>query len=256
MRWIFVALAIALALPVHAQSFGQGKSVGLGADAETQAFVTSNLIATFYHELGHALIDVLALPVLGREEDAADILSTLLVDQLWEEESAVAMTFDSANAFLLYAAEDAAGGVEIPYWDEHSLDMQRYFNLACLFYGAHPATRGSIVTELELPQDRADGCEAEFDLAAASWEVMLEDLTPAPNAKGLRLVGADAKDPIAVILAGEIASLNAVYSLPEWIDIHVEACGEANAFYDPEARSITMCTEYAADLARIAATAE
>ena len=58
-------------------------------DADPKAdYVASNLVAIFYHELGHALIDQLDLPVLGKEEDAADILSVLLIDEVWEPEVA------------------------------------------------------------------------------------------------------------------------------------------------------------------------
>ena len=43
------------------------------ADEEREAFVEANLLGIFYHELGHALIDILQLPVFGQEEDAADV---------------------------------------------------------------------------------------------------------------------------------------------------------------------------------------
>ena len=59
------------------------------ADEATQAHVEANLLGIFYHELGHALIDVLNLPIFGQEEDAADVLSVFLIDALYEEDSAV-----------------------------------------------------------------------------------------------------------------------------------------------------------------------
>jgi Zn-dependent peptidase ImmA (M78 family) len=33
----------------------------------------------FLHELGHALLDVLQIPILGREEDASDQLATYML---------------------------------------------------------------------------------------------------------------------------------------------------------------------------------
>ena len=42
-----------------------------------------------------------------------------------------------------------------------------------------------------------------------------------------------------------------VLALPEWIDVSVANCGEANVFYHPEKRSITICNGYAKDLERI-----
>lgn len=49
----------------------------------------------------------------------------------------------------------------------------------------------------------------------------------------------------------EVAVLNKTYGLPEAVSVGVEPCGEANAFYDPTAKRITICTEYAEDMARV-----
>ena len=245
MRLLSRTVLIAATLCAPAQAFV------MPDDASAAQFVSSNMVSTFYHELGHALIDVLALPVLGREEDAADTLSTLLIHSIWEEESAVAMVYDTANAFLMYAAEAETSGYETPYWGEHSLDMQRYYNLACLFYGANPDQRDDIARELELPEDRAERCPDEFLLAEESWGGLLADLAPGPRSKGLRMVDADPNNPLVALIAEEVTSLNKVYGLPVWIDVRVEPCGEANAFYDPSESTITMCTEYAEDMLRI-----
>ncbi|TXI06433.1 MAG: hypothetical protein E6Q73_00525 [Pseudorhodobacter sp.] len=220
-------------------------------DPAARDFVESNVLATFYHELGHALVDTLQLPVLGREEDAADTLSALLIHDLWQEEPAANMVYHTAGAFLAYAAEAEAGGHDLPYWDEHALDMQRYYNLICLFYGANPDEREEMAIELELPQDRAQRCPDEFALAADSWGVMLEGLAPGPEAKGLVMVDTKARSVLRSLVATEVAELNKTYGLPEEISVSVEPCGQANAFYHPDARRITICTEYADDLGRL-----
>ena len=229
----------------------QAAAFEMPEDEGAAAFITSNVVATFYHELGHGLIDVLELPVLGREEDAADTLSTLLIHDIWLEESAVSMVYDTAYAFQLYAEEAETLGFETPYWDEHSLDLQRYYNLVCLFYGANPDEREDIAVDLELPENRGERCPDEFDLAEASWGGMLEGLEPGEGARGLRLVDSDPDEALGIILADEIATLNQNYGLPEWIDVVVEECGQANAFYQPDIRRIIICTEYAEDLHRL-----
>lgn len=226
-------------------------------DEAAAQFVTSNVIATFYHELGHALIDLLQLPVLGREEDAADSLSALLTHQIWEEDAATQIIYDTAFAYAAYAAEAEAGGWELPYADTHSLDQQRYFNLVCHFYGANPELRDDVARELELPKDRAMGCADEFSLIEGSWGAMLDGLTPSADTKGLKLVNADpSQDPVAAILDAEIKVLNESFGLPREIAVTVEDCGEANAFYEMGAYKITICSEYAPELARIYAEAE
>ena len=101
-------------------------------------FIANEVIATFYHELGHAMIDVLQLPVLGKEEDAADHLSVILMNDIWEEEAAANILASDATAYALLAAQREAGGQDPSYSDEHSLDMQRYYSVVCLFYGADP----------------------------------------------------------------------------------------------------------------------
>ncbi|MGL6211761.1 MAG: DUF4344 domain-containing metallopeptidase [Paracoccaceae bacterium] len=236
-------LAASLAPPALAFTFPE--------DEATARFVQSNVIAIFYHELGHALIDVLALPVLGREEDAADTLSTLLINSIWEEDAAVAMVYDTATAFLLYSDEAEKSGRETAYWGQHSLDLQRYYNLACLFYGANPDEREDVARELDLPKNRAELCPDEFQLADESWGALLGDLTPTAGSKGLRIVNADLKDPLVALVAEEVRALNEVYALPVWVDVRIEPCGEANAYYYPDDKSITVCTEYADDLVRL-----
>ena len=43
----------------------------------------------------------------------------------------------------------------------------------------------------------------------------------------------------------EVDYLNSIWTLPEPVGVQVGACDEANAFYDPEAKMITMCSEMA-----------
>ncbi len=47
-------------------------------DEARNEFVRDNLLAVFYHELGHALIERLELPIYGQEEDAADVAAVML----------------------------------------------------------------------------------------------------------------------------------------------------------------------------------
>lgn len=223
----------------------------LPEDEAAAAFVRANLISVFYHEVGHALIDVLDLAVLGREEDAADTLSALLINQFWEEEAAVELVYHTALSFLMFAELEETTGQGHAYWGQHSLDMQRYFSLVCLFYGANPDEREDVAVELGLPEDRAVRCPEEFESAEASWGAMLEGLPPQDNGPRLRLVVPADRDDYTAIIAEEIEALNGEYGLPVRVDVSVERCGEANAFYDPRARRVVMCIDYAEELERL-----
>ncbi|MDG2454039.1 MAG: DUF4344 domain-containing metallopeptidase, partial [Paracoccaceae bacterium] len=52
---------------------------------DREEFIRDNILAIFYHEFGHALIDVRDLPIFGQEEDAADVASVMLMHSLYEE---------------------------------------------------------------------------------------------------------------------------------------------------------------------------
>jgi len=220
-----LAVSLLLAVPAHADG--------------AQDFVTANIISTLYHEFGHALIDLTDAPVLGREEDAADILSVVLLDAFWEEDSAESITALTALSFELAAQENE----DPAYWDVHGLDMQRYYNQVCLFYGADPDIRTALAEEFDLPAERAATCVEEFDLAAASWASVLDPLTAQKPSKSIVFDG-EASSDIAALLADEVRDLNASFTLPRPITVSLASCGEENAFYDPETATITICTEF------------
>jgi hypothetical protein len=159
-------------------------------DEKLQTIVlTSQILFTLYHELGHALIDIFDLPVLGREEDASDQLASVLMS----EEPILALW-----AADFWRSVSGLGGDEYPeietFADTHGLNEQRYYNLMCWAYGGDPLVRGYIVAFSELPFDRAQGCEDEYDQMASAWAQLLapylkdpttfSELDPGRNASG------------------------------------------------------------------------
>ena len=90
-QFLWAALLCALAAGASAQSAFQ-----FPEDEAESAFIANEVIATFYHELGHALIDVLHLPVLGKQEDAADHRQAdqPLADLIAEEVAGLNQRFD------------------------------------------------------------------------------------------------------------------------------------------------------------------
>jgi hypothetical protein len=126
------------------------------ADAQTDAeqeeaatSVASATVFTFFHEMGHALIAIYDLPVTGREEDAA---------------------IDGANSFV---GEDEEEMDDLSFWDEHSLDEQRFYNILCWIYGKDSEGYQYLVDDETLPADRAERCPAEYDRMYRSWEALL-----------------------------------------------------------------------------------
>lgn len=247
-NWLLIIALFGAAAQVPA---AQAEQAAFSRDQAADNFVRANLIWVFYHEVGHALIDVLNLPVLGPEESSADTFAALMIDGLWNEEAAVDITVNTARGFELYAEDYKNRGFETTTWDTHGLEMQRYYQLACLIYGADTEMRAHLVSDLHLPDDRAGFCADEFLLASDGWRNALQMMALTKATKGLRLIGGNLGDPTAVTLAAEIGSLNQLYHLPEWIEVRIESCGEPNAFYYEVSRSITVCTEYAEDMLRV-----
>lgn len=140
--------------------------------AEAEAAVDGSLRFTLLHEASHALIDVFALPVVGREEDAADHLATLLLDDGTPAGADDALS--GAEAFY----EEPPDADSAVYWDEHGLGAQRFYNVVCLVYGRHPGAHADLVREDYLPQERADLCAEEYARTAAGWRRLL-----APHAR-------------------------------------------------------------------------
>lgn len=219
-------------------------------ETERDDFIRDNLIAVFYHEFGHALIDRLSLPIYGQEEDAADVASVMLMDRLYENERATEMVIATANSFN---GEVILSGDEEPaYWGVHGIDEQRYYNTICVFYGGDPEAREDMITLMGLPEERAEGCADEFDQANHSWGLVLDEISEDVGTNTFQL---DVRDDSAVftsdIMAAELDALNRDFALSIPLVVIVDACGEPNAFYNLEESSITMCSEFAAHLGAV-----
>lgn len=176
-------------------------------------------------------------------------MSVLLMNWLFEEETAQNIAYDSAFGFI----NDPSQTEEVSYWDLHGPDEQRYYNHVCLFYGAKPEEREDLASNLGLPEERAEYCPDEYDQAANSWGAIFDEMDA--QTSGEPMVFAEGSgtgsDVINRVLMDEVASMNADLELPQQVTVKVESCGEANAFYDPEEVSITFCTEFVAHLVNI-----
>ena len=90
---------------------------------------TDTLLHVLFHELAHALVYNYDLPIVGREEDAADALATILVIELFEQGQEIVLS--AADLFEL-ERDEIETFEEADFWDEHSLDAQRSYSALCL----------------------------------------------------------------------------------------------------------------------------
>ena len=121
---------------------------------------------TFFHELGHALIDLKKLPVTGREEDAVDQLSTLILLEGGPE--GAEMAFSGAKAMAALGAQG-----NMPFWDEHSFGEQRFYNVACLILGSDPGKYISLASDGFIPTGRAVRCQDEYQKSSRAWQQIM-----------------------------------------------------------------------------------
>lgn len=136
-------------------------------DEATQA-VDDSTMFVFFHELGHALIDIYDLPVTGKEEDAVDQLSTLIVAD--GSEDGAASVFNGGVAFTLF---DNGELDESAFWGEHSMGLQRFYNIICMLYGQNPDAHKDLVSQEVLPQARARRCPSEYQRIEKAWGTLL-----------------------------------------------------------------------------------
>ena len=136
---------------------------------ELDKAVHGAVLFTFYHEIGHSLVDVLELPITGREEDAVDQLATVVLVN--EGESGAQMALAGAKWFLIES--DKEKDDEMVFWAVHSLHKQRYFDISCMVYGFAPHTFGDLVGSKGIPRGRAMRCPSQYQRIERSWGKLL-----------------------------------------------------------------------------------
>ena len=109
-------------------------------------------------------MDVLDLPIPGREEDAVDDFATLIV---------MDSSTTAGDAVLTAAQWFLAGLKGISFWDEHSLRPQRFFSIPCTVYGSNPEKSACLVSDSTLPEPRAVRCPREYEQKEKSWSRVL-----------------------------------------------------------------------------------
>ena len=135
-----------------------------------QDAILGPFVDVFLHESGHAVFDLLKVPVLGREEDAADFFSAYIMLQLGKEE---------ARRIILGSAYQYKADVLNPdvtltkFADEHGLPAQRFYNVLCLAYGADQKLFSDVVEKGYLPKKRADGCGTEYEETAFAFKTLI-----------------------------------------------------------------------------------
>ena len=145
-------------------NFSEAGDSGEELDAE----VYQSMVATLYHEAGHALIGELELAVTGREEDVADQMAAYILT-IDEESKEYLLT--TADSYALSSENKTLD--ESAFADVHSLDEQRSANFLCYVYGSDEDNFAYLVDDEILDADRAETCGYEFEQLVDAWDTLL-----------------------------------------------------------------------------------
>lgn len=222
---------------------------------EGQKFVINNAIFILFHEAGHMLVSELGLPVLGREEDAVDALSSVLLLGAEDEELYTTMQ-DSADGWFLLDEAKEDGPQEDDFMGTHGLDRQRAYAIVCMMTGANAEFFKEFADSLDFPEQRRQECVFEYQRTRDSWMSLLgANMKEGQKTKftvTYEPAGNDDLQGFAELLksAGALETIATVfgegYDLKDGIKLTGKACGTENAFWNPETREITYCYEMAA----------
>ncbi len=126
------------------------------------------LMFTAAHEFGHAAFDIYDVPVLGRQEDAADQFATYFILQFGGER-AHRLIRGAAYAWHQYFKnlndDKNQPKLTVPlsaFSSDHGAPAQRFYNLACIAYGYDPKIFAAVIERGYLPEERAKVCKYEY----------------------------------------------------------------------------------------------
>ncbi|MBS2037108.1 hypothetical protein JST97_19120 [bacterium] len=141
---------------------------------EAIEYATGAILFTLMHEMGHALIGEMDVPVVGREEDAADEFATMiLLDCGPQGHQILGATMD-----WFYAM--SRNQKDLVFWDEHSLDQQRLYNILLLMYGHSPDAYGQLVSSV-VPKNRMAKALHEYKIKEHRWDKLLKPYLQHPQ---------------------------------------------------------------------------
>jgi hypothetical protein len=136
-------------------------------------FVSGNMLFVLLHELAHAAITQMGLPVLGRMEDAADTFAALRLIRVGSDFSHRVL-IEAAQGWFLADRRDRKIGDRVAYYDEHGLNQQRAYEIVCLMVGSDEDKFKDLAKETKLPEERQDTCAGDYSNAAYSWDLVLK----------------------------------------------------------------------------------
>jgi hypothetical protein len=227
--------------------------------ADAMDFAVNNSIMILYHEIGHLFVGELRLPVLGKNEDAADSLSAVFLLEEADEWSDAVLR-DAAQGWYLSPYNGKGELGDWAFMGQHSLDKQRSFFFVCMMVGNNPEYYGELATEYEMDAAKQEHCGYEYRQAAESWAQVLEPYELDEDSQPVGQITVQYDDPgehgaVAEALQADrfleeaAEMINENYVIPRDLTFRATQCGQSNAYYIPGEAEVRFCYEYTKHLA-------
>jgi hypothetical protein len=199
--------------------------------------------------------------VLGHEEDAADDFAAWQLINVGSDVSHRVLV-EAAKGWFYSERRDRRDGEKLVFYDEHSLDQVRAYNIVCLIVGSNPGAFTDLASEVKLPKERQETCPRDFARASRSWTAALKPhLRPIEQPKTrIGVVYREAQGDLIPYVQGfraihllEMVAERAADRLawPFPITLEMQSCGDINARWSEESRKLTVCYELAADFGEL-----
>ncbi len=224
-------------------------------------FVAGNMLVLLLHEMGHVHISEMHLPVLGREEDAADTFAALTMLKIGTSFSQHGLA-DAAKGWFLDDRREQQIGEKPLFYDEHNLSLQRAYQLVCLMVGSDPVKFKDLANETKMPESRQKSCGRDYAKASSAWNKVLlpHRRVPGQPEAQIKIVYGGGKgrfDAFAQMfrsvrfLETVAEHAKADYVWPSPFTLEMQSCGHPGADWDDETRKVTLCYEFAFDFAEL-----
>ena len=226
--------------------------ISLQAKRRLVEFIMGNTLFVITHEMGHGVINEMNMPVLGREEDAADSFAVVTTLQMTSGLSDRVLV-EAAMGWILAGDRVRRQRQPLAFYDEHGLDLQRAYNIVCFMVGSDREKYKQLAEDTKLPEERQESCVWDWKNTAWSWDEMLKKHLRSADQPKIAVTVTYEEDEqhaaqIQVLRHTRLLEAFAEhaadrYAWPKPFTIEARSCGEPNARW--KKRVLTLCYELA-----------
>ncbi len=224
-------------------------------------FVVGNMLFVLLHEMAHAHVTEMGLPVLGREEDAADAYATISLLRMGSDFSHGVLV-QAAKGWFLSAEHDERQGKRLAFYDEHGLDRQRAYHIVCLMVGSDPEKFGELADLVKMPEERQETCQGDYSNATYSWDLVLKPHRRTADEPKITITTVYGEDKSGLEMnARSFRALRLLERVAEraaedfvWrksFTLELQSCGNPGANWNLMSHRLIVCYEMAEEFAQL-----